>query len=376
MKKKLLIATDSFLPRWDGVAQFLSEIIPRLSDDYDITVIAPDFKGEQKDMKNVRIVRIPLSRWNFGDYTLAKLKRKEIKKLIGESDIVWAQSIGPIGGTAMYYAKKSGIPSAYFVNSIDWELVSMSISRPYLSLFLTNVVKVTAKWLYKKVNLIITPSQDVARIFDKEGITTPKNVVHLGTDTSRFKPPENKDEAKKRIGIDPEYTVIGYHGRIAREKNLMTLYYAFLKLQKKHPKTKLLIVGSGIPKMESLFRSSLGITHVKSTDMVVPYLQAMDIYVLPSLTETTSLSTLEAMSCGCAVVATRVGLVKDYIKDKINGSFFAKGNAGALKVKLSWLVENPRVREELGRNARKTVKAKFNWERTEIGIRKALESLH
>ena len=127
--------------------------------------------------------------------------------------------------------------------------------------------------------------------------------------------------------------------------------------------------------MEALFRSSMGIKYIKSKDNVIPYLQAMDIYVLPSLTETTSLSTLEAMSCGCAVISTKVGLVKRYIKDKVNGSFFPKGNASALKVKLSWLVENPDIRTELGRNARETVKAKFNWERTEIGIRKALEDL-
>ncbi|MCK5629039.1 MAG: glycosyltransferase family 4 protein [Nanoarchaeota archaeon] len=375
MKKKLLIATDSFIPRWDGIAQFLSEIIPRLAEDYNITVIAPDFKGEQKHIEHVRIVRIPLSMWSFGDYTLAKLKRKKIRELVKESDMVWVQSIGPIGGAAIYYAKKAGIPIAYFVNSIEWELVSMSISRPYLSFIITQFVKAVAKWLYRKTNLLITPSKEVVRIFDNECITVPKKVVYLGTDTSRFRPPENKDEAKKRVGIDPEYTVIGYHGRIAREKNLMTLYYAFLKLQKKHPKTKLLIVGSGIPKMEALFRSAVGIKYIESKDDVIPYLQAMDIYVLPSLTETTSLSTLEAMSCGCAVISTKVGLVKRYIKDKVNGSFFPKGNATALKIKLNWLIENPGIRAKLGRNARETVKAKFNWEKTETGIREALEDL-
>ncbi|MCK5025745.1 MAG: glycosyltransferase family 4 protein, partial [Nanoarchaeota archaeon] len=119
----------------------------------------------------------------------------------------------------------------------------------------------------------------------------------------------------------------------------------------------------------------VGIKYIESKDDVIPYLQAMDIYVLPSLTETTSLSTLEAMSCGCAVISTKVGLVKRYIKDKVNGSFFPKGNATALKIKLNWLIENPGIRAKLGRNARETVKAKFNWEKTETGIREALEDL-
>ena len=39
---KLLIASDAFIPRWDGVARFLYEIIPLLKE-YEITVVAPDY---------------------------------------------------------------------------------------------------------------------------------------------------------------------------------------------------------------------------------------------------------------------------------------------------------------------------------------------
>ena len=46
MRKNLLIATDSFLPRWDGISRFLIELIPRIKDDFEITLVAPDFKGE------------------------------------------------------------------------------------------------------------------------------------------------------------------------------------------------------------------------------------------------------------------------------------------------------------------------------------------
>jgi hypothetical protein len=56
-KKKLLIATDNFLPRWDGIARFLSEIIPRLAAHYEITVIAPDC-GTYED-PNIKLIKIP-----------------------------------------------------------------------------------------------------------------------------------------------------------------------------------------------------------------------------------------------------------------------------------------------------------------------------
>ena len=52
-KKKLVISTDCFLPRWDGIARFLLEIIPRLSRYYDITVIAPKFEGTLKGFEKI-----------------------------------------------------------------------------------------------------------------------------------------------------------------------------------------------------------------------------------------------------------------------------------------------------------------------------------
>ena len=58
--KKLLITTDSFLPRIDGVARFLSEIIPFLSKNYKITIIAPKFPGILPEIK-AEIIQIPLS---------------------------------------------------------------------------------------------------------------------------------------------------------------------------------------------------------------------------------------------------------------------------------------------------------------------------
>ena len=100
----------------------------------------------------------------------------------------------------------------------------------------------------------------------------------------------------------------------------------------------------------------------------------MDIYVLPSLTETSSISTMEAMSCGLAVVSTKVGYVQKYIKEKVNGMFFPMQNYFVLSMKLEWLLENKKLREMLGKNARKTAVEKFSWERTVERIKIALDS--
>src|SRR3989338_3962055 len=115
--KKLLIATDNFLPRWDGISRFLSEIIPRLKDSYEITVLAPDF-GTYED-PNIRIIRIPLSRFiKIGDYQPAQFKTRTIRKAVRESDLVFSQTIGPIGMAAINAAKKYRKPLCAFIHSI------------------------------------------------------------------------------------------------------------------------------------------------------------------------------------------------------------------------------------------------------------------
>ncbi len=370
-KKKLIIATDCFLPRWDGVTRFLLEILPRLREDFEITIIAPDFQGEQVKIRDITIVRIPLFNVKIADIYFSHFEYKEIKKLIEDADVVFSQTLGPVGICGILAAKKLNKPIVTFIHSIEWELTTKSIK--YGKRFANILTRLLVKWLYKKCTLLLVPTQEVEEKLTVLGIRTPKEIVPLGTDTKLFVPTQNKAEAKKAVGIDPKETVIGFCGRIGREKDIGTLYRAFRRVEKKHQNIKLLIVGEGIKEHEDLFTASRNIMHVGKQNNVVPYLQAMDIYVLPSLTETTSLSTLEAMACGIAVIATPVGYVKEYIKEKYNGMLFPFKNSLVLSLKINQLIENEKLREKLAKNARKTVEEKFKWEKTAEKIKKILK---
>ena len=101
----------------------------------------------------------------------------------------------------------------------------------------------------------------------------------------------------------------------------------------------------------------------------------MDIYALTSLTETTSLSTLEAMSAGLAVVATPVGFVKDYIHEGKTGLFFEKKNSQDLFTKLEFLLLHPRERNSLGMYARQSIITQFSWEQTGERIAQMLKNI-
>ncbi|MFW5747046.1 MAG: glycosyltransferase family 4 protein [Nanoarchaeota archaeon] len=373
IRKHLIIATDCFIPRWDGVARFLMEIIPHLTEEYDVTVIAPDFPGDAADVPGIQIVRIPLYNWTVGDFQVPRIEMSVLKHYVPQADVLWVQTIGPIGGSAMRVAHKAGVPIIAYVHSIEWELVAKSMSRYNVlrrpSRFLVQQI---ARKLYNKCTHIMVPSEEVKELLVYNKIDPPSTIVHLGTDIDRFRPPEDKRQAKEALGIDPDTKVIGFVGRLAREKDLLTLYRSFIRLQKEHDDIRLLIVGGGVLEFEEHLKRRPGVIWVGPQNNVIPYYQAMDIYVLPSLLETTSLTTLEAMSCEIVPVCTPVGSVKHYIHEKKNGILFPKGNSLVLSLKLEWLLKHDILAREMAKQARITVRRNFSWSDTIAAIRNIL----
>jgi len=349
-KKKILIATDNFLPRWDGIARFLVEIVPKLKN-YNITIVAPDFGPIKKDLfENVKLIRFPLRSFSLDYYTPAKPDHKTIKKLVSQSDLVWSQTIGPIGAATINTAKKMKKKIIAYTHSVEWELVPKGIKRGQLLIKL--LVKKLAVSIYNKCDLLLVPSKEIADIFTNAGIKTKKRIVRLGVDLSVFKPID-KNKAKKSIGFKEKDFIIGYYGRTGNEKNLETLEKAFNIVSEKNKNVKLLIVG-GKTNIKNC-------TNIEKTDYGYKYLQAMDIYVLPSLVETSSLTTMEAMACGCAVITTPVGLVKDYIQNGYNGVIFRPNDYEMLAKKINNLINDKRFREKIGKNARLTAQEMFSW---------------
>lgn len=373
-KKRLLIATDNFLPRWDGIARFLIEILPTLNTVFDVTIIAPRFPGRISDV-GAKVHFFEIRNMSIGDFSPAKPDKKMIQRLVEETDIVWVQTIGPIGYSTLDYAQRMKKPTAVYTHSIEWELVPNSVSFRFLKRILHTLTKKAVKRLYNKATIMYAPSEETAEKFALSGVKVKKKIITLGVDTKKFQPSKDKEKSKKKIGISPDRVVIGYTGRLAREKDLRTLYRAYTRLQKLFPNLTLLIVGDGVDAIKKMFHNKENIMMTGAKDDVTPYLEAMDIYVLPSLTETTSLSTLEAMSTGLVVFATRVGFIKNYVKEGENGYLFPKGNAYLLSKKMEVIIKDEKLRERIGRKARETVEKKFRFEDTAQKIKEALIEL-
>jgi len=366
---KLIVTTDSFLPRRDGVARFLSLLLPELAKDMDVTVFAPEFDGDVS-MKGVRIIRFPLVNVQFGDIFFCKPDKSKMREAIRDADVVFNQSIGPVGQAGIKIAKRYKKPVVSYVHSFEWELARRAIK--YGRRFAERFVRVLARRSYNKCSLLLVPSKKVSDVLSGNKIKTRKEVVRLGVPTSLLIPATYKPAAKRKIKIHPGKKVIGFCGRIAREKDLPTLIEAFKLVHKKHTNTVLLIVGAGL---EEELPVSRNIIRTGSVEEVVPYLQAMDIFVMPSLTETSSLATMEAMSVGVPVIATPVGSIPEYIVDGENGYLFDRQNVAELVEKIDFLLTHPKMCIVIGAAARKTISKDYNWKHSAESIKEILFTL-
>jgi glycosyltransferase involved in cell wall biosynthesis len=364
-KKRLLITTDCFLPRWDGIARFINSLIPYLLNKYEITIIAPDYGNVE--LKNVKLIKFPIRKIRFGDYSPAKSSFRIIKKEILKNDIIFVQTTGSIGLNTIILAKLLKKPIISYVHSLDWELFSKSL--PKFKSTIRLFTKYYVKLLYNSVDLLIVPYLELKEILKKHGIYKPEIVVtRLGIDLNEFKPSNDKEKSKKNIGIEPNRFVIGYVGRLSHEKDIPTLIKAFKDLRREIPNISLLVIGNGLKKIEEQLSTEKNVIFKGKQNNVVPYFQAMDVYVLPSQTETTSLTTIEAMACAVPVIVTPIGYIKSYVIDKFNGLFFPVGNSLVLKLKLKQIIENHKLKQQISLNAVKTIKAKFNFKNTQKRI--------
>ncbi len=370
-KIKLLILADTYYPKVDGTLKFMEEFIKRTEDDFEISLLVPDF-GHKKG-KNVTYLEtskhIELS--GYPSIKFSKHNRNLIKEKIQKSDLVFVQGPALASYLGMKYAHRYGKPVVLYVHTITWELIDKFLPKLGKKI----LFRIIKRWCLKYYNLcdeILVPYHDLKVQLQNSGVETEISVAKLGVDIFKFSPVTDKKPWKIKFGIAPERTVIGYVGRISKEKNAHTLLEAFDNLRNRR-NNFLLMVGDGPEDQIKQFKEHPNCLVTGFVDNVEDYLKAMDLFVMPSLTETTSLATLEAMSSGLPVVVTKVGYIKRYVVKDYNGIFFPKNSASLLAMKMERILKNSELKANLGQNARKTISYSFSWERSVNRIKRLLQ---
>ena len=377
MKPKLLVVSDTYTPQVDGTVRFIEEFMARAGDSFSLSLLVPRVgKKNRKFPQKTYFLETSKILKPLPAYPSIKLSFSNfhtLKAAIREHDLIFVQGPALTSIIATLYASYYHKKVATYLHVIPWELFEKSSNLP-LRHVLAYIVRKLCVYAYNRSNLLLVPYPQLQTDLKRKGLTVNSQIAKLGVDIALFAPLRNKEAIREKLNLPRDAFIIGYIGRVSPEKNVHTLLQAFKKL-KEQRQVHLLIVGNGAEKDIKPFRALPNCTITGFVDNVHDYCKAMDLFVMPSLTETTSLATLEAMSSGLPVIVSKVGYPEKYIHKNYNGVFFATRSAVHLAEKIEKLRADPAMRIKLGQNARKTIAYGFSWERSINRIKKQLFDL-
>jgi lipopolysaccharide/colanic/teichoic acid biosynthesis glycosyltransferase/glycosyltransferase involved in cell wall biosynthesis len=204
------------------------------------------------------------------------------------------------------------------------------------------------------------------------GLCPPEKITVLGhgsgngVDASgRFDPERLSLEARcavrSQLGIPDEALVIGFVGRVVRDKGLTELADAWRALRAEDASLHLLVIGPFepydplSPDTAALLRQDQRIHLTGPVDDTAPLYAAMDLVVLPTYREGFPNVLLEAAAMALPVVATRVAGCVDAVQDGLTGTLVPPRDADALAAAIRRYVADPGLRRRHGAAARQRV---------------------
>jgi glycosyltransferase involved in cell wall biosynthesis len=231
--------------------------------------------------------------------------------------------------------------------------------------------KYFVKYVLKKADLITTDSVSSMKTIVDFGVDEEKVklIVH-GVDLKLFHSVENSAEFKKELCIPQNCQVVISTRNLERVYDIGTLIKAIPYVVNECPDTYFLIVGEGTLRhqLEEL-ANKLGVAgNVRfvgsvSNNVMPKFLGVSNIYVSASLSDTTSVSLLEAMACGLPVVVTELEGNMEWIKNQMNGFLFPKKDFKILADRIIYLLRNEDTRKKFSAVNMQIVKDRADYEK-------------
>jgi sugar transferase (PEP-CTERM/EpsH1 system associated) len=192
-------------------------------------------------------------------------------------------------------------------------------------------------------------------------------VIHNGVDSQKFYPDgATRTRVRREMGISDDAFCIGCVGNLVPVKDHLTLFRALDGFAQSGRPWRLLVAGAGpeLDKLTAFVGAHPGwesrVLFLGRSNSVPELLNAMDAYVLPSITEGISNSLLEAMASGLPVVVTDTGGNPEVVVDGDSGLLFPVGDDARLQQHLLALETRIGWRRQIGQRALCRVRDEFS----------------
>ncbi len=214
------------------------------------------------------------------------------------------------------------------------------------------------------VDFIIGVSSQIEAKYKAQGQVSRVACIRNGIDLEGKSVQTDRWLTRKELSVDWETCLIGTVGRLTPVKGIPYLLDAARILLRQGVNVKVLVVGDGSIRQDLLAQAgNLGVGervvflgHREDTDVL---LQALDIFVLPSLSEGIPMALLEAMAASRPIVASRVGGIPEIIEDGVDGYLVEPMDVNTLAERCRRLIESPDVARKMGEQGRKRVEREF-----------------
>ena len=234
-------------------------------------------------------------------------------------DIVYLATWGDLSLSMSWIAKEMKIP---YIASAIGDHTNLNYDKP------DSIYYKYHREIFMGAEFVICVSEDLNRkVKQMTGGKGDTFTYYSGVDTEKFKPSFTvRNEYRRRLGYDKKDFLILFVGRLTKSKGIYELLNAFKLIITKDISVKLLLVGPILEKakikntikilgIDSNIKYTGGVGH----EEIKGYMNAADVFVLPSWMEGLPNVAIEACACELPVIASAVGGIPEIIDDKENG---------------------------------------------------------
>jgi glycosyltransferase involved in cell wall biosynthesis len=216
------------------------------------------------------------------------------------------------------------------------------------------------RWSLPAATKVVTVCRPFARSLEKIGVPAERIIVRHNS-VNPFVPAaaDRVLELRRTLGIAADAQVLVSVGRFSREKGQADLIEAMALLRKQKLDHKLCLVFVGDGPDNQRLRDKARTSQVEDCVVfagqqpdVTPYYTMADMMVLPSHTEGSPNTLLEAMAVGLPIVATAVGGVPEIVSDGKEALLVEKQNPAALAGAIAQVIGNEALRAQIAAGAR------------------------